>query len=138
MLAKPKKLLSWFLSQSQDWTKGSPANSSMVSLEKVGITQVFWVFLTLVWVYSCADACAILVAVADELLARRIGKVLRLRQAELLAVRSFTTVDVVANPTAVCMAGFQQLYFCLLGRSQKIIFYYCLLFWLSASLLFVA
>lgn len=133
-VTKLKKLLSWLPSRCQDWTKGNPANSSMVSLEKVPIIWVFWVSLVVVSLGLYLSVCL------HDMGCRNRWSPIRenreggsLTQPVLLADLNFTTVDAVANPTAFCMAGSQWLYFCLLGRSRKIIFYYCLPFWLSAS-----
>lgn len=82
MLTEPRKLLSWFLSQGQDWTKGSPANPWYLFSEE--FTYVFLVFPVLAWVYTWAYACTMSVAAADDLLARRTGKVLWVMRAELL------------------------------------------------------
>jgi len=50
----------------------------------------------------------------------RTEKALGLTQSDLSVVFTFTSVDAVANPTAVCMSGFQWLHFSLSGRSHKI------------------
>lgn len=46
-----------------------------------------------------------LVLVADDLVMRT-EKVLRLTQLDPVAIFSFTSVDAVGKPTAVCMTGF--------------------------------
>jgi len=134
-LPKLNKLLSWLPSRCQDQTKGNPLTHPWYLKKRFPLLRYFGSSRLLsVWVYSGGCACPKLAPAADGLLAGRTGKVLRLTRTDLPAGLGLTTVDAVANPAAVGVAGCQQLYFCLSGRSWKIVFYCCLLFWLSASL----